>query len=564
MNMKIRIGDLNRLRKILVTVFEAGGGIFIEQMRIKYLVPFYCRIRFFLRKPPADRCLIRFKYGEKVVSPKALREVLEKLGPTFIKFGQVLSLRADLVGGEISTELAKLQSEVRPFSYHEARRIIEEELGDPPEKLFNAFEEKPVAAASLAQVHRAFLKEGAEVAVKIQRPYIKNTIEQDIHILNYLAHLAERIVAAWKPYQPIRVVNEFAEWTLRELDFSVEGHNADRFRFIFKDNPHISIPRIYWDYTTSKVLTMEFVHGVKANDLAGMEELGVDRKLLASYGIDALLQQFLIDGFFHADPHPGNFFALKDNILCLHDFGMVGYLSQDERKELVSCFSAFLNKDVESFVKHFMHLAIISEESDVEGLEKDVSGILSGLFFSPKQSSVAGIFFRAINKGAKHRLSFPSDLALFGKAIVTAEAMGLKIYPEFDLNKEFAPFITKFWKTYLKPRKLLQTFETEILDYLQFLKTLPEKVDKILHRVEKGQISIKLDTEELLRIKSEYDRQDDLRILGTGLAVVFLVLIGLLYAEGQKTLFGFYLSNIALGLFIALLIWFLVKVFRKH
>ena len=281
---------------------------------------------------------------------------------------------------------------------------------------------------SLAQVHRAHLKDGTEVAVKIQRSNIKTIIEQDIHILFSLAHLAERFVPEPRPYQPLRVIKEFADWALRELNFKVEGNNAERFRFAFKDNQYIHIPIIYWELTTPRILTMEFAHGVKADDKAGIRKLGSNPKQLALNGVGAFFQQFLIDGFFHADPHPGNFFAMKDNVLCLHDFGMVGYLTPEQRKELVSCFVAFENKDIDGYLKHFMHLAMTSEKSDISGFQKDASEILSKLFFTPDQPSIAWAFFRLINKGAQREIKFPADLALFGKAIITTEAMGMKLF----------------------------------------------------------------------------------------------------------------------------------------
>jgi len=281
LNLKNKISDLNRLRIILGVIFEAGGGILIEKMRLKYLVSWKCRLHCFFNPPKSKNCLIKMSGGDYVFSPEILRFVLEKLGPTFIKLGQILSLRADVVGEEISEELAKLQSDVRPFSYESARQIIIEEFKSPPENFFKSFAKKPVAAASLAQVHRAHLKDGTEVAVKIQRPNIRSIIEQDIHILFSLGHLAERFIPELRPYQPLRIIKEFADWTLRELDFKIEGNNAERFRFTFKDNHYINIPTIYWELTTPRILTMEFVHGVKANDVAGICKLGSDPKQLA-------------------------------------------------------------------------------------------------------------------------------------------------------------------------------------------------------------------------------------------------------------------------------------------
>jgi len=558
-SFRIGLSDLNRLRKILTVVSESGGGLLIDQLRLKYLLPLWPRFTgIFTRRPSASR-LIRIETGRPVLSPDVLRSVLERLGPTFIKMGQVLSLRADVVGEALAKELSKLQSGAEPFPCEEARRIFKEQTARFPEDVFKSFDEKPVAAASLAQVHRAVLKDGTEVAVKIQRPGIRKIIEQDIHLFYYLAGLAERLIPELRIYQPVRVVKEFADWTLRELDFAIEGHNAERFAFIFKDNPQIFIPKIFWDYTTSQVITMEFSHGVKANDLERIGALGLDRKQLASIGVDALFHQFFISGFFHADPHPGNFFAMPDGRLCLHDFGMVGYLDPPTRKELLSCLVCFVNKDIDGFTKHILHMALTDEKSDLGGFQKDVAGILSEFFLSDRRPSVAWAFFRVINRGAKNGIRFPGDLALFGKALVTTESMGLLLYPEFDFNNELEPFVKKAVMKQFSPTKALQTAQSELLDYIGFLKEIPERVQNVLTKLEKGEIGIKFDTGDLKEIEREFDRQNDLRILGIVLTAVFFGMLGLLYLEGTRTILGFSLSALAVPLFVVLLVWFIVR-----
>jgi len=563
LNIKSKISDLNRLRKILTIVFEAGGNVLVGNFKLKYLVPWRCRIHCFFNPPKTKNCLLQMHGETKKISPQILKNVLEKLGPSFIKLGQVLSLRADIVGEEISKELSKLQSDVIPFSYKEARQTIIDELKAPPEKLFKSFEKKPVAAASLSQVHRAYLKNGTEIAIKIQRPKIKTIIEQDIHILFSLANLAERFMPELRPFQPLRIVKEFADWTLRELDFKVEGNNAERFRFAFKGNKHIKIPTIYWKFTTSRILSMEFVHGVRADDLKGIQALGADAKKLAINGVGAVFQQFLIDGFFHADPHPGNFFVLRNNALCFHDFGMVGYLTPEQRKELVSCFVAFAGKDMDGFLKHFMHLAQTSEKSDIPGFQKDISEILSELFFTPNQPSIAWAFFRLINKGARRKISFSADLALFGKAIITTEAMGLKLYPQFDLNKELQPFVEKALIAYLSPKKALQTLKTDIFDYLEFLKNLPDRTQNLLKKIENGDLNIKIDTKELLGIKTEFDRQNNLRILGGATIVLLSISLVFAYIEGIRSIAGIHLSTIGFVTSTLLLFWLVVNLIKK-
>lgn len=558
-SLQFKWTDLNRLRTIVGVVFESGGSLLIRRLRLKYSIPLWFRLRALFTRRPPEATLLKIDERGPMLSPAVLRSVLERLGPTFVKLGQVLSLRADLVGESLSRELSKLQSDVAPFPYEEVRRIIVDELGGPPERLFKSFEEKPVAAGSLAQVHRGFLPDGTEVAVKVQRPEIEKIIRQDIHILYYLAGLAERFIPEWKTYQPSRIVKEFADWTLRELDFQVEGHNAERFREIFKENQNIRIPQIYWEWTTTRVLTMSFSHGVKADDLAGMEALGIDRKRLASIGVDAFFEQFLTAGFFHADPHPGNFFATPDGALCLHDFGMVGYLDEEARRALLHTLFAFVKKDMEGFAKHFLRLALIDERSDVSRFKKDLFNVLSEFFYSPHSPSAARAFFRAINQGARNGIRFPSDFALFGKAILTTEGMGLLLYPEFDFNRELEPFVQKAWQSHWSPRRLLRSVETDLFERLELLKSFPDRVDKVLMKLERGEIGVKLDAGDLHGIKQEFDRQNDLRILGLVLTAISVATLGLLYLEGNRTFLGLSLSHLSAVICGILFIWFLTR-----
>jgi ubiquinone biosynthesis protein len=304
---------------------------------------------------------------------------------------------------------------------------------------------------------------------------------------------------------------------------------------------------------------MDYSHGAKVNDLDTIRRFGVDTKRLASIGVDAFFQQFFIAGFFHADPHPGNFFVMPDGSLCLHDYGMVGYLDGATRRELLSCLVAFVAQDIEAYTKHVLHLAIVDEKSNVVGFKKDVAGILSGFFFSERQPSVAWAFFRVINQGARNGIRFPGDLALFGKALLTTEAMGLKLHPDFNFNQELEPFVRKAVMSHLSPAKALRRIETDFLDYISALTDLPDRLQRVLARLETGEIGIKLDAADLKGLQREFDRQNDLRILGIVLTAVFFGTFGLLYLEGQRTLLGLSLSHLGIALFAVLLVWFVIR-----
>lgn len=563
MNIIKKFSSLNRLRYILTVIFKSGGGLWLERLNLKYLVSWRCRIMCFFRRKKKNECLIHKDNGELVVKEKVLRKVLEELGPTFIKLGQVLSLRADIVGEKISQELTKLQSGVSTFPYEQVRGIIKDELGDYPEKIFKSFSKKAIAGASLAQVHSAVLKDGTKVAVKVQRPDVKKTIEQDINIFFYIAHLIEKHIPEYRIYKPYQLVKEFAEWTMSELDFRTEGHSADHFRAMFEDTRFINIPSIYWEYSNSRVLTMDFMDGLHSDDIKGMRKLGINQKNIATQGVKAMFRQFLIEGFFHADPHPGNFFALKGGILCLHDFGMVGYLSVDQRRELLSCFVAFVNKDIDNFQKHFLHLAKTDVKSEIEGFKKDIAQALDEFFYSPTQPSIAWSFFRMVNSGTLRGVYFPTDLILFAKAMVTTESMGKILYPQFDFNKQFQPFVKKAYKAYLNPKKIMNNLESDIFDYINTIKTLPERTLELMKKIDQGNLGVKIDTAEILGIKEEFDRQNSIRVLGIIITAVLIVTGILFHLEGKTIFFGFPLSNIFFGVSIVLSIWFFVKLRQR-
>lgn len=556
LNLKSKIEDLNRLRQIIAVLFEAGFGFIIDRLRLRYLVPLRLRLsqRFKRLKAPAR---------PEIKPPQVrLRESFEKLGPSFMKLGQILSLRPDLVGFEYAKELEKLQSRAATFSFEQVEKIIQKEFGRPIETLFKSFEKQAFAAASLAQVHRAVLKDGTQAAVKVQRPNVDETIKKDIHILFFLAFLLEKYIPESKPLRPAQVVKEFAAWTMRELDFKVEATNTERFRYNLKDEPDIKIPKVYWDLTSQRVLTMEFVEGVKLDEEERLAKMRPSRELLAHNAVKVLLKQFLIDGFFHADPHPGNFFILKNNIICLHDFGMVGYVSPEMRSEMVSYFMSFIHQDMENSLKHLLDVAEVREDSDVEGFKQEVSSILSVWFYSPAKESIATSFFKAISASVKYNIIFPSNLVLLGKAMLATEAMAKRFYPKFDFNKQFADFVGMVYRSAFDPRAAAKDFQDNMFDYLAFLKKLPEHTLKLLEKFEKGDIGVKINIEEFIEVKEEMDRQNDVRILA-GLTAITLLTSALVMNIEEARIFGISFGRIGLGIGFVLIIWLFNLVRKK-
>ena len=301
-----------------------------------------------------------------------LREVLQSLGPTFIKLGQIASTRRDLVPSEIAKELEKLQDQVSCFPFQQVQEIIEMELGEKLEDLFQEFNEKPVASASIGQVHQAVLRTGELVAVKVQRPDIRSTVQTDLEILDDITRMMEANLSWAKTYQVRKMMAEFSNSLLAELDYQTEGRNGERIAKQFQDNPEVVIPKIYWDYSTNKVLTMDYITGVKVNQIETLKEEGYNLKLIARRITDSMLHQILMEGFFHGDPHPGNIYILPGNKVAYIDFGMIGRLSEDTKFHFASLVIHLQNENTKGLIKTITAMGLHTSGTDMNTLYNDV------------------------------------------------------------------------------------------------------------------------------------------------------------------------------------------------
>ncbi len=549
------IGDIKRLQTIVGLIYEEGFGFAVEKARLHWVVPIERRIRCFLKQCAG---MWQPKPGDDY--PVRLRVLLIKLGPSFVKLGQVLSLRPDLIPKDLTSELAKLTNQVPPFPYPQAKQIIEKDLGKPLDKLFKYFDKTPLAAASLAQVHKAVLADGTKVAVKVQRPGIRHIIEKDIHILAFIAHLIEERVPEWRIFRPTLIVREFAETIGRELDFTIEASHAKRFETMFADDTTIKVAKVYKEFSSRNVLTMDLIEGVRLDNEKALKHAHIDKKILAQNGVHALLRQVFVEGFFHADPHPGNYFALPDNVFAFVDYGMVGRLMQKDRLELASFFISFLNEDSESAIQHLMHMVETTENSNIASFEHDVDDVLHDWYGAKlKDVSLAQTFLRIMESGRKNSIYFPSSFAYLGKSLLTTESMGYTLDPEFDFTQQLHPYIKRIIEEELNPVKTRKKLLDQSLDYINYAQTFPEMTMRLLERLDSGELGIKVDAGELAELEAKMVSSGYKRLVTTVILII-LITVGVSYVIGS----GLLKLHISIGTFgVVLLLAFLIWLWRR-
>ena len=387
--------------------------------------------------------------------PEKILLVFEELGTTFIKFGQILSTRPDIVGNDIANELTKLQDSVPPAPFELIKNEIENELRSPLNELFIEFDETPVASASIAQVHKAKLKDGTIVAVKIQRPNIIEQIKKDIGIMRYLGGLLERRISNFKYYNISGVIDEFERAIVKELDFELEARSMEKFGLNFEDNSKIYVPKNYSNYSTIKILTMEFVEGVKITEILDSNVMA-DGKTLAKIGAECYFKQIFKYGFFHGDPHPGNLLVKNNNIICFIDFGIMGHLDMDFVNNLAELFVFLFKYDISGIINQLLYMEIIDENIDLESLKYDLIDLLDE-YYGAEINNLGGFIneFSTPDLMQKYKIKLPKDFIMLGKVLSMLEDIGLGLDPNFNLITVTEPLIKKLLSKRLNPLNIL-------------------------------------------------------------------------------------------------------------
>jgi len=469
--------DLPRLREIGRVLLRHGFGHVAQRLRLP-------GVRWWRRRQPPPEA-ISFSL------PERLRMIFEELGPTFIKFGQILSIRRDVLPEEYVSEFEKLQDAVPPFSYAEVARLIAEEFGRDVKDVFEEFASEPLASASIAQAHLARTKTGQEVIVKVQRPQIRQMILQDLAIMEHLAHLLARRIPESRRYDPVGLVEEFRKTILLELDFRREGRNADRLRQHLRDMPGIVIPQVFWEYSAPRVLTIEYMVGQGLRE--ALSRSAEDRHRIAANLYEAFLKQIFEDGFFHADPHPGNLLFLHDGRVGLLDFGIVGRVSRDRLAGLVTILLAIMEQDVEALLDECIALGLMPADLDRQTIQYEIDELLAEHLDLPlRDISLGQILETLFEMGRKHRLKVLSNLVLLGKTMMTLEAVIRALDPAFALVEEARWEVERLIRIRLSAEALLKTGWRTTRQVFHLARRLPQRLERILQSVEEGRVRVEL------------------------------------------------------------------------
>ncbi len=471
--------------------------------------------------------------------PVQLRQALEELGPTFVKLGQILAGRADMFGPEWIAEFEKLHSHVPALPFEALRAQLREDLGNEPEAVFAHFDTEPLAAASIAQVHRARLQDGTEVIVKIRRPGIREVIDADLRLLDRLAALAEAELPALAPYRPRLLLREFGRSLHRELDLASECRHAERLARNMAALPFVVIPRTHWQYTRERVNVQDHVEGIAGHELAALDAAGLDRTLLARRGSQAVLKMIVEDGFFHADPHPGNVFYLPDNRLAFIDFGMVGHLSMRRRQQLLKLLLGLVQRQPQTVVDVLAEWTRDGHAIPVEKLESDLEAFIDQYHGTPlAELSLGQMLLDVTTILRENHLALPPDLALLIKTFITLEGLGRGLDPDFNMAGEALPLLRQVVRARYQPRALARRAWTSWTRLLEVAEQLPGDLSRLLRNARQGRLNIGLEIQSLRRVGDQLDRAANRLSLALIIAALIIGSSIVMTVGGGPTLLG--------------------------
>lgn len=547
-----RVRHLLRYREIALALVRNGFGYLVHELGFPDSFPLIGR-----NQNAAARTR-----GERI------RQTLEELGPTYVKVGQIASTRPDLLPADIIAELEKLQDKVPPFPYGEAVTIIEEELGGKLDELFRRFEPVPIAAASIGQVHEAELPDGTRVAVKVQRPDIEKIVRTDLDILADLARLAEERLEWARNYRVREIVEEISKVLTAELDYYAEARNGERFAAMPKGPGFVTVPKLHWDYCTRRVLTMEFIAGIRLSDSGALGRAGADRKRLANRIATVIFHQILVEGFFHGDPHPGNWYVLEDGDLAMLDFGMVGRLSPELKQHFASMVMALRNQSSKGILRAISAMGIVPADVDESRLQADVDELREKYYNIPLSRVSIGEAVNDLFRVAfRHHIVIPSELTLVGKTLLTMEGVVTALDPDISIFDIAEPYGVILFKERFNLSKMLKRWSEHLPDYLDLLEGVPKNIRQLSMMVRKGKLQVEVTAPELSDFLKKMDRVSNRLSFSIVLLSFSIIMMALIIASSlgseKSVLWGFPGIEIGLGIAGILVMWLVYSIFKS-
>lgn len=568
------VRDLGRLHQLASILIRYGFGDVVRRMGLANALE------------RAGQALHWDDAGElaHMPPPARVRRALEEMGPTFVKLGQVLATRVDLFEPEWIVEFGKLQDSAPAAPWNDVHKQLTEDLGAPPEEVFAAFDPEPLAAASIAQVHRARLADGSDVAVKVRRPGIRPLVEADLRWLARLADLAEAESPELRAFRPQEVVRQFTQSLRRELDFAQECRNAERVAenfagYIDKDDtlafaapageaplpvPVIVIPRVYWQWAGERLCVQEFIDGIPGRNLAAVDQAGLDRKLLARRGAAAVLKMIIEDGFFHADPHPGNVFYLTGNRIAFIDFGMVGRLTEERRDQLTRLLLGLVRHEprrVADVMLDWTGNAVVDEDGlvlEIQAFVEQYQGM------ALKQINLGAMLSELVTILRQHGLTLPADLSLLVKAFITLEGMGRELDPDFDMAGGAMPLLEQTLRARYMPSALLKRGWQTVWETLSLLTGLPRDLSRLLRAARRGRLEIHIEIAHLKHVGNQLDRAANRLVIGVVVAALIIGSSIVMTVPGGPTLIGLPFFGL-LGFLAAMFgsVWLLLSIWKS-
>lgn len=496
--------------------------------------------------------------------PERLRLALEDLGPTFVKLGQLLGTRPDILPMEYISELEKLQDQVNPVPFKLIASEIEAELGMRLNQVFAHLDEAPLASASIGQVHVGKLLDGTQIVVKVQRPRVSEVIETDLAILFDLARVIEENTKWGVFYRVVDLTEEFSQAIREEVDYTIEGRNADRFRKMFLDSEEVKIPKVYWEFTSVRVLVLEYIDGVKISNLDMLEVKGYDRDKIARRLANTIFRQIYIHGFFHADPHPGNVAVMKDEVIALMDFGMVGRVGDELKSQFVNLVLAIVRQDTKAMVELLLDIGKAHGKVNRGNLQKDLERLMHQYLDRPlSQVALGDIVGKMLSMANEYKIRVPVEIILLGKCLVTLEGLVRRLSPNISIIDLAEPFGKELVKERFSPKRIKKFLLNQVVDLGYSILSLPKRVDNLISQLEEGELRVKLEHQNLQHIVRR------LNIIGNRLSfsiVIAAIIIGsslIARVAPSKLLTSLPIAEV--GFIVALLmgLWWLYSILRS-